>query len=91
MSLQKIARIKMRLLDDDQVDAKIGESSKTTKWRKAKGDRFPQPVKDGGENRWLESEIDSYIRWCIALRDGTTKIERWSEWWATQTDTQAAA
>ena len=81
----------MRLLDLNAVTAKIGPRSKTKAWRGGREDLFPLPVKDGGENRWLEDEIDAYVRWRIAIRDGTTKIERWSEWWATQTESQAAA
>ena len=31
--------------------------------------RFPRPVKDGISTRWVESEIDSYIRLRISERD----------------------
>ena len=31
--------------------------------------RFPLPVKDGISTRWVESEIDGYIRSRIAERD----------------------
>ena len=69
----------MRFLDHDAVNAKTGKRSKTQRWRDIKADLFPQPAKEGQRLRWFENEIDSYLRWRLALRDGTTKIERWSE------------
>jgi predicted DNA-binding transcriptional regulator AlpA len=36
---------------------------------RCKPPRFPLPVKDGISTRWVESEIDGYIRSRIAERD----------------------
>ena len=81
----------MRLLDHEAVNAKVGPRSKAQRWRDWENDRFPPPTKDGDRNRWPETEIDSYIRWRIAVRDGTTTITHWSEWWAAECARATAA
>jgi predicted DNA-binding transcriptional regulator AlpA len=81
----------MRLLDHDGVNAKTGPRSKPQRWRDVKADKFPRPVKDGDQNRWPETEIESYAAWRIAVRDGTTKAETWSAWRAEQERRQVEA
>jgi predicted DNA-binding transcriptional regulator AlpA len=72
----------VRLLSHEQVNELTGKRSRIQRWRDAKADRFPPPVRDGDRKRWPDTEIESYLRWRIAVRDGETTIERWSEWWA---------
>ena len=92
MSLQTIAGAKMPLfLDHGQVRERVGKRSKTKTWRQVKNDEFPPPAQDGGINKWPDDEIAAYIRWRIALRDGTTT--KWSAWWRAECEanSQAAA
>jgi predicted DNA-binding transcriptional regulator AlpA len=71
----------MRFLDHDAVNAEIGPRSRVQIWRDIRSDRFPRPVLNGGRKAWVDYEIASYQRWRLAVRDGETAIERWSEWW----------
>jgi predicted DNA-binding transcriptional regulator AlpA len=72
----------MKFLDHSELIPRVGKRSKVKTWRDVKADRFPPPVYDGERQRWVDIEIDSYQRWRLAVRDGDTTIERWSEWWA---------
>ena len=72
----------MKFLDHDALIPRLGKRSKVKTWREVKADRFPPPVYDGDRQRWPYIEIDSYQRWRVALRDGETAIQRWSQWWA---------
>jgi predicted DNA-binding transcriptional regulator AlpA len=80
----------VRLLNHDQVNELTGKRSRIQRWRDAKADRFPPPVRDGDRKRWPDTEIESYLRWRIAIRDGATKATRWSEWVAEQAEEAAA-
>jgi predicted DNA-binding transcriptional regulator AlpA len=73
--------MKLKFLDHDQVNERLGPRSREQRWRDIRDDAFPAPIKDGTQNRWPDGEIESWARWRIAVRDGTTKITRWSEWW----------
>ena len=73
----------MRFLDHDAVNAlelareaafSVGATSKPT--------NFHRPLGDYGRKRWPDTEITSFLRWHLAVRDSETTIERWSEWWA---------
>jgi hypothetical protein len=81
----------MKFLDDDDLDERLGPRSKVQRWRDAKNDLFPLPVKVGNRNRFADDEIKSYQRWRIAVRDGTTKIKRWSEWCKAERETVASS
>ena len=72
----------MRFLDHDAVNALTGPRSRVQRWRDIKTDKFPPPAWDYGRKRWPDTEITSFLRWRLAVRDGETTIERWSEWWA---------
>jgi predicted DNA-binding transcriptional regulator AlpA len=72
----------MKFLEHEAVNVKTGPRSRAQRWRDVRADLFPPPAKDGQRNRWPETEIESYQRWRLAVRDGETTIERWSEWWA---------
>jgi len=72
----------MRFLDHDAVNALTGPRSRVQRWRDIKADKFPPPAWDYGRKRWPDTEITSFLRWRLAVRDGETRIERWSEWWA---------
>jgi predicted DNA-binding transcriptional regulator AlpA len=59
----------VRLLSHEQVNELTGKRSRIQRWRDAKADRFPPPVRDGDRKRWPDTEIESYLRWRIAVRD----------------------
>src|SRR5262249_60319906 len=83
-------RTDVRLLNHDQVNELTGKRPRIQRWRDPKADRFPPPVRDGDRKRWPDTEIESYLRWRIAVRDGATKAIRWSEWVAEQAEEAAA-
>jgi prophage regulatory protein len=59
-----------RLLSYPELKAKGIRWSRMHIFRKVRSGEFPRPVKIGANtNAWLESEIDQYIRDCIAARD----------------------
>lgn len=51
-----------KLLDRRAVAAKLTVSQGTVENLVARG-RFPKPMKIGNSSRWLETDIDEYIRW----------------------------
>ena len=56
----------MNLLTLQEVEKKVKRKKSSIYADKT----FPKPIKVGGNNRWLESEIDQYIANKVAERDG---------------------
>ena len=63
-----------RLIDSNAVDAKCGKLSRYQRHRNVKAGKFPQPVKVGNRNLWVEEEIDAYVEAQIAKRDSTREV-----------------
>jgi predicted DNA-binding transcriptional regulator AlpA len=58
-----------RLLSRDDLKAKGIDYSPSQLHRKMKDGSFPVAIKGGGKaNRWLETEIDSYVSDLLAAR-----------------------
>lgn len=51
-----------------RVQAKTGDPSRATVWRRVKARTFPQPVKVGGCSLWSETEVDQWIADRLAER-----------------------
>jgi predicted DNA-binding transcriptional regulator AlpA len=81
----------MKFLDHDAVNALTGPRSRVQRWRDIRDDQFPPPVFDGQRKRWPDREIESFLAWRLALRDGATQAMRWSDWLAEQKKKEAAA
>lgn len=60
-----------KLLDKRQVAAKLTVSEGTIDNLIARG-QFPQPLKIGASVRWLEADLDEYLRW----KDWERKLTR---------------
>ena len=60
----------MKLLDREALKEKGISHSETQLWRLVKAGKFPQPIKVGGKNAWVESEIDAWIEARMAARLG---------------------
>jgi hypothetical protein len=65
--------------------ARIGPRSKAQMKRDEEADVFPRAVRVGGQLLRTDVEIESWQRWKLAQRDGTTTIQKWSQWWADRT------
>jgi prophage regulatory protein len=60
----------MRLLDDDGLREKGIKFTRQHRHRLIRRGKFPRPIKVGlNTNAWIESEIDEYLKSCIAKRD----------------------
>ena len=59
----------MRLLDRQGLKEKGINYSATQLWRLMRAKKFPQQVKIGSENAWVEQEIDDFIASRVAARD----------------------
>lgn len=47
-------------------------ADKSTIWRWIRAKKWPKPIKLGGKNCWVESEVDRAIAHRMAERDGKT-------------------
>jgi prophage regulatory protein len=59
----------MKALDHNGLKAKGIPHSRVQLWRMVKAGTFPEPIKIGHRNAWVEHEVDSYIEKLIAERD----------------------
>jgi prophage regulatory protein len=59
----------MRLLDRQGLKEKGINYSATQLWRLMRAKKFPQQVKIGSKNAWVEQEIDDFIASRVAARD----------------------
>ena len=62
------------ILRRKQVESRCG-LARSTLYRKIADNKFPKPVTLGDDGRavgWIEAEVDSWIRGCVARRDGAT-------------------
>jgi len=66
---------KPRLLTHKEVEQRTGYR-RTWLWEAVKAGAFPQPVRYGRAIRFVESEVDAWVRARIADRDGTTSAPR---------------
>lgn len=57
----------MKLLRIPEVCERV-RRGKSTIYSEVKLGRFPAPLKQGGGNFWLESEIEAYLQQLIAAR-----------------------
>lgn len=57
----------MKLLRLPEV-MKVVRLGKSTIYEKVKLQSFPAPVKQGGGNFWIDSEVDAYLKRLIAER-----------------------
>lgn len=64
-----------KLLDDDALDALLGKKSPSQRHRNARALKMPKPIKVGGRNAYIESEIRAYIRAEVAKRDDPSVAE----------------
>jgi prophage regulatory protein len=67
----------MRLLSLEDLKTQKGiRFSRVHTHRLVKAGRFPVPVKLGSRNAWVESEIDEYLKGCVAERDAKATSTR---------------
>jgi predicted DNA-binding transcriptional regulator AlpA len=50
------------------------QGSRQTIWRKVRSGKFPQPVKDGARNAWVDEELDRHIELLMAQRDKASEV-----------------
>lgn len=71
----------VKLLNEAQLasEKNINKSS-SQHHRNVIDHKFPAPIKVGGRNAWIESEIDAYIRVEIAKRDHRFLADDLADW-----------
>lgn len=57
----------MKLLRLPEVTERV-RLGKSTIYERVKENRFPAPVKQGGGNFWIDTEVDAYLQQLIAER-----------------------
>jgi prophage regulatory protein len=63
----------MKLLRLPEV-AELVRLGKSTIYERVKDKRFPAPIKQGGGNFWIDTEIEDYLQKLMAKRPGQVAL-----------------